>query len=1143
MAMSPNETNIFLSKVFQARASSYFYMDMTGYDLLKDKIMTQSESLLQNTMAIAIIPNSSYVIVGSKERFDVLEFSTDYPNSKAFCLFESANKSLQVPVVKFLEPCGGNIWFTLSRDGMFQGYNMTNDISPQRIASFKVPKFVYANEVSLNKNRAFLRDLCSIRVLDFSSDITEMGSISPQDDCSIVDFQISKNENIGFLLNRKEEQSPKQVKLSVINFTDFSSITETNFAEVTTEYVFPKIAQPKNADLLFFMLNQLHIYNVSDPTAPILIASQSLGPNEGPGSIRLLSLTFSQDTKTLFILMYGRGGAYALRTFDISNLTDFRLLHALTLPKITASPGKQPFILSNDMKKGFIITDVNILVIDLRNLTSPTILGVIPLGLANQEDVQNFFLSLDEKIGYVHTSNRVLKINLELTYTLYLPQEKFLLGKKYSDPVMFLNANREDFLLMSSADYKIIKLSLFNSQISPSQAIPLMTYTALPSWMSFDFENQILTIESKRQRDLGAYTLYSVSSNKIPLEAFDSVVSNSSSTEDLITSLISLGHIDNQRFLTTSFGSFGDFLLPSQYAKIKEKIYQMLRLYRIETLTDFNILPSLKLSTESSSGKLLISSTSFSSVKIDIRLLDTKAQFLQKTYGTVFPLITENKNRLTIEGSLDHINKALQGLVININSTEPTTCQGEIIINDNLNPSISQFYENISDYFFKNDPPMLNTSHNSSIQQQIDVVSLYTGQYFSINFDPYTFKDQYSDSLTYILIAKEDYQDDDSLPSWLSFQGLTLKGTPPEELFQRQFKFGLIVKNEFKQIEIPVVLNIKISLLFVGKLLLRLSPYILTAIGLLVGANKIYNILLKKRYRHAREFYVKVGQEITSSIIFPIQFIAEEKLEGDLILKNLKNKKAVLVDSGAELKTAIKEAINKLSAKDRQKLKLYARESSQQRVNQYICNELVMQQLNSSEERATKNLFDSIKEKWIDLIEYDAIHGFIVSDKGLNVLLGTTHKDNLLSEALNDSLLLKNDTVNIDLLKKALVVHATKNHELNYLHSKLDILVHEQKPTSGLFKFFKQDLERIQYSDKGILIYGLSFNIKQNTFEITGTLDNSFEGKVLVIQIVTRHQRILKELWIHGASDSAHDGERLSYMSELQATGKEYEVF
>ena len=870
---------------------------------------------------------------------------------------------------------------------------------------------------------------------------------------------------------------------------------------------------------------------------PIFIASQSL-TTDGE---KMVFLTFSPDAKTLFVLTTDLNSARTLKIFDISDLTNFKLLQTFDLPKIHLKQAKRQLILSNDMKKGFLVTDGNILVLDLRNLTSPAILGLAPFDLSTV-DISNFLLSADEKTAYIRTGGRVLKINIELTYTQYLPQENFFIGKKYSDSVMLLNSSKEaDFLPMEQTDYKIIKLSLFNLQVSPSQIVPLTTCASLPSWMSFDFENQILTIESKRQRDLGAYTLYSVSSNKIPLEAFDSIVSNSSSTEDLITSLISLGYIDNQRFLTTSFGSFGDFLLPSQYAKIKEKIYKMLQSYRIETFTDFNILPSLKLSQESSSGKLLISSTSFSSVKIDIRLLDTKAQFLQKTYGTVFPLITENKNRLTIEGPLENINTALRDLVININSTESTTCKGEITIDDNLNPPISLFYENISDYFFKNDLPMLNVSHNSSVQEQIDSVILYTGQFFSISLDQYTFKDKYSESLTYILVSKEDNQDDDSLPSWLSFQGLTLKGIPPEEIFRRLFKFGLIIKNEFKQIEAPVVLNIRISWQFIGKLLVRYSPYILTAIGLYLTANKIYNILLKKRYRHAKEFYVRVGEEITSSIIFPFVFIAEEKLEGDLILKHLK-KGTFLIDSETQIKTAIKEALENMSAVDRKKLKLYSREASQKQVYQYILNELIIWQLNSSEEKATKDFFETIKEKWVDLIEYNDPDGFTVNENNLEALLGEKQKNDI-SETLNDSLLLKNDAVNVDLLKRALVVYATKNHELDYLHVKLDILIHLQTPRNGFFQFFKWDLERMKESDKGRSVYGLSYQIEKGALKINGISDDSFEGKVFVIQIVNSHQRVLKEIWVYGISKLANDGERLSDLSESQAKGKEYEVF
>ncbi|RZJ99422.1 MAG: hypothetical protein EOO43_26325, partial [Flavobacterium sp.] len=157
--------------------------------------------------------------------------------------------------------------------------------------------------------------------------------------------------------------------------------------------------------------------------------------------------------------------------------------------------------------------------------------------------------------------------------------------------------------------------------------------------MSFDSQNNILTVEPKKQRDLGSYTFHAAFSLKIPMNVFDELEKKNSSisSEDLFAWLISLDYVDRRFYLTENFGSLETFFLPFQFRDYKEKIYEILKQFYKETFTGFEIVPSLDLKNNAN-DKLEMSTLSSSSVKADIKLhpsLGSEALFLNKPYGSL----------------------------------------------------------------------------------------------------------------------------------------------------------------------------------------------------------------------------------------------------------------------------------------------------------------------------------------------------------------------------------------------------------------------------------------------------------------------------------------------------------------------------
>jgi len=643
----------------------------------------------------------------------------------------------------------------------------------------------------------------------------------------------------------------------------------------------------KDEQTLIVLDNKILIYNISDVKSPVKIATLSLGINEHDRYIS--SYVLSPDSKTLFIEAYDQNEFFKLQIYDLSNVSSPKFVSEQELSRHNLNTAKPSFSLSSDLKTGFIYQDYSLLRINLTDLQKPKISGVVPLTEKKPIEMGFYFFSPNDELLYTVTERNQIKIyDCKIKYTLYLKQENFLLGEKYSYQVEMLSLNQSEgeYELMDKNDYRIIKFMLFDLKVAPNKYSLELLNTMLPSWMAFDEQSNSLTLESKKQYDLGEYTFRSVFSLKIPEFVFDDLGVNETgfTSENLFAWLVSLDYVNSEFFLTPNFGSIENFLLPNPFNSYRTQIYTILMQYHFETWTGFQIWPSLEL--RKSQTSLMISTPSSNHIKVEIKLdAKSKARFLNKPYGSLLSVITDEKTKLSLDGTLKEINSVLEAIVINFKE-EDADCKGtaNITISDGLNPMVTKSLMNISQYFKANKPPSLNTQLNKTVQGQVDSTSIWTGEYFTVVFDKDTFKDDYSEALSYEIAITVNGT---ALPNWLSFSGLTLRGTPPEEILWRNIDLFLIAKNEFKQLKVPFKLNIKISSIFILKLALRYSPYILTVLGLLVSANKIYNILGKKAYKHRKEYTLIPGAEINSGVIYPIFFVKQEKAECNLILKYL----------------------------------------------------------------------------------------------------------------------------------------------------------------------------------------------------------------------------------------------------------------
>ena len=521
--------------------------------------------------------------------------------------------------------------------------------------------------------------------------------------------------------------------------------------------------------------------------------------------------------------------------------------------------------------------------------------------------------------------------------------------------------------------------------------------------------------------------------------------------------LMTMGYIDNRYFSTSRLTSLNEFTISRQYLANKTLIYNILKNYYFEPCTGFELIPSLKISF-SDMKKISIQTPSSNSIKLDVKLGKNQShfsgQFLLQSYKDLQSKILENSSRLILEGNLREIEFALERLVVDIQESKPS-CDGKIIVTDYLNPQVTHEVHNLCDYFMSNQAPEEN--QKMTVQSQIDSKSIATGQSFMILLHEKTFTDRFSGQLTYELVYLNKGKRM-VIPSWMSFNNLFLSGVPPENVFEREFQFLLIAKNEFKHIEVPFTMNVGISPLFAAKIATKYLPYILTVIGLVIYFNKIYNILAKRRYKHPKEYLVEPGQEITSNVIYPVMFITEEKRESEKILRilskfianelgkksiNLAELASYFVEKSsfdkAQLIAKIKESVVNTDEEDQHQLKIYSIDDplTQQTIHQIIINQLTMIYL--SKKNSTKETFEKIKENWIDIIDWDESVGLIINEMRFTHLLENqgcdslkTRNNSMIGNVENLHIPLMTTNLDVNLLKNALLAYAFDNHHIDF---------------------------------------------------------------------------------------------------------------
>jgi len=520
---------------------------------------------------------------------------------------------------------------------------------------------------------------------------------------------------------------------------------------------------------------------------------------------------------------------------------------------------------------------------------------------------------------------------------------------------------------------------------------------------------------------------------------------------------------------------------------------------------------------------------------------------VNQAFSAIKVILDEKKTLLVLEGALLNINEALKEVLINTEE-DSGPCEGKITISDGLNPVQTFKFEEMTDHIKKNQYPMVNSvfiaDRNYSVQKQVEETPIIAGEHFSIDFHKDTFIDLNGRPLKYSLEMPGEHIE---VPSWLSLRELSLMGTPPEDFWPYKKNICIKASNEYKSVTVEITLNVRLSYFTVVKRVLYFLGYVFTSYKFWQHSDKIYNVLCKKRYRHVKVFKVRCSGKEIALIMDPIILINDEirRISRALIMSLAKEESYLLNQNndGSLNKGKLIEKIIQYSSYHNkyQGLKSFNKDL----VHQLILNEMTLRRIGN--EKKTLEIFEEIKSKWVDLVEYCGNEGFIIRSKNLaselqarniNVSLVNNNSEYSWENKVEDSeslvssptkrsiekeLILSPNIIgdipkiNIGLLKDAIIAYAFENQSVSGSRYEISIQSKEVLDVaSSLRRFLKLDLLNLVLNSPKQLGYGVKYRFDGNKLVFYGKPEEELENKILVVQIVTRRGWILKEVEIQG---------------------------
>lgn len=918
----------------------------------------------------------------------------------------------------------------------------------------------------------------------------------------------------------------------------------------------------------------LGLYDISNPKSAVLIAKTDVSDTY------IIKVVIANDNKTVCIIG-GFSGLYFI-ILDISDPSSPTVLSSVNLKRGSASS----LTVSADSNTAYVIGD-SLTILDISSRQSPVILA------ATSYKEANFYNSNSGLIAPVSNLSPypilVARGDDGLSIMDFKPEYLFsqsvkdsMLGQQTVNTLTLFRKNAADRYNVMDEDFKICKMSLYDLKPDYTRT-PVPVYSNLLPWMTWDAISGILILQPNHHKQLKDYRFYSGISLKLSTPDFANLTDN---TWDLMFSLMVMGYIDNEGYITDKFEPGQPLIMPPTYnASTLANVTQILNSRYLEVVTPVSVVASLVL--DQSSAHLNISTVSQLSINVNIRLFQATTttassqkenddvaeqgqpycQFLR--FSSIIALdLQNNATSITIEGPMFDINQVLSNMVVNLRAGLP--CSGVIAIRDHLNKVLNVPIDNMTDYFTPNQPLGDNPDQSLSLQNQLDKNHIYTATYFDIPLNRSMFV---GNNLTYTLLDEDDrdsfvetvyslvgYK---KLRSWLTLnQDLFLTGTPPNQLLPLHLNIRINVTDGFDTHTVSSSVRVHLSWGYLFSLFVQIAA----VVGFYIYFNAFRNILWKRFYRYPRDFDIIVGEEVAANQIPPIALIGREVNESKIVLKQLEKDVAHELEITAigkeqlvtfftnsdkkqidqnKLMTAVESTAKQCRStqyKDDEDL-IHVPYSRVDIIYQLILHEIVTRQLAQTDEALTRQTFNRLKVRWTDFVTPDKSvpYTFTINQAKLEQECESVAADSNASHESSLHILSSGSRqVNMDLLSNAIATHAFRQHNLNIMTSNINIRVYEKLGGTAtlwqkILHFCKLDLDSYIFTKDSNIGFGITWDVIGDVICFAGTPHPDIKGRKIVIQVRDKSSLILRELWLNGRGRrTGKDADRSSVTVETE---------
>ena len=561
------------------------------------------------------------------------------------------------------------------------------------------------------------------------------------------------------------------------------------------------------------------------------------------------SIAISKSRKLLLFIHYNF-------TSENSIITSHHYLQIYSMPTFTKLGEIEVFsfpfkgdlwtpVLAADSQLCYVTFDTLMYVIDITNPSSPQISNFCDCSASTRDSITKLVVPSNSIQNFVVAGAGKYPI-FAVDFTQYtsfnITNNTFFIGSKYDVNVIPMQMNTIGRYKMITNDVQLIKVS--NYATSPNYQDLTRSFSIVPSWVTVDSDNCILTLEPTLPYHTGSYQIYVAGSTVVLKETFSESPFKENAT-DIILSLFAVGYLDSRNYLTSSFNPVQPLqLLNPEYQKVEENIRAILVGCYLEAVLQLNVFSSVSYTLE---NPLQIVTPSQSSINLKITLSPSNDILSQAptspdpcrfVTNLDYGLVTAYNNKatiMTVDGLYFDVNELLRGVRINLDDIN--SCDAQIYINDHMSPPLQENISGISNYLMNNREPEEINSQGYTLEEEANNLVLYTGSYRPILSLHSRFTDQN-------LVCTIDNIDQ---APWITIDGLSLSGTPPSQFFPfKVIELKLRVSNQYKFKPYSLKIHIRWGFADLLSNLLKLAGLL----TIYLYFNLFLNVILQKKYRY-----------------------------------------------------------------------------------------------------------------------------------------------------------------------------------------------------------------------------------------------------------------------------------------------------